>query len=508
LRYCAKLRKESLGDQEQSPLSLWRLFSNQSPTSDVPNLKWLCRKARTPYKVVGIISSSSPTTAAAKVEPEAAKPKIGNFGNVYEEENSQLTLQQCTPLQSSRLQGSDDIALCTEEDGNKHCLVDIPIVLAEHPMMHQVCEGPISVDTCHEAIHSSHSLDSLPLADSPVELVRDQEYVQSTEQSSSTSVSVQKFFDGGSISMEGSISSHIATLGCRDEELQVQQGQETTRLCNNLNNNSVVPCLVDHLTISEAKCGDTVSAIHADEDGCVKSSCYLGTLTEKNKFVLDNQPESCDLGAMPMKQKSSCNEMICSADQQCRLASSCLGSSDVPGSTKPLSPHDLMGDELQVDTGHSFVKSVELEVVSSSKLNHESPQKENAQAALVTVIAAEDGQSIHNGSNSFDILLGALAEESKEADAPGKDEVGNTSLTLMTLANNDQPSAEVTEGMVVEMAKRDTVSTVTEDGQQVAQSRDLQLSDLVSRSIGRSNRTNVICYVRQTQKKERNQVNY
>jgi hypothetical protein len=385
LKYCANLRKERSEDQGEPPLSLWKLFSNKAPTSDVPNLKWLCRKTRTPYKVIGAISSSSATTAAAKVEPDDTKPKTDSFGNVYEEKNSQGTLQQCSPMQSSRLQGSDEIALHTEEDHNKHCLVDIPIVLDEHPMMHQVCEGPVSVKTCDQAIYSPVSQDSVPLADSPVELVRDQEYVQSTEQSSSTSVSVQQFFDDGSISMEGSMN-------------------------------------------------------------CLNSHEYL-------------ESQNATLG--------------------CR------------------------NEQLQVDTSHSFVKSVELEIISPSKSKHESPQKEQAQTALVTAIPAEDGECIHNGSNNFDILLGALAEETNAADAPMKNEVGNASLTLMTLSSNDQSSAEVTEGKFVEMAKRDTISGLTVHGQQVVQSRDFQLSDLMSRSIGRSSRTDIICYVRRKHKRKR-----
>ncbi|TVU48357.1 hypothetical protein EJB05_07991, partial [Eragrostis curvula] len=484
LKYCAKLRKERSGNQERPPLSFWGLFSNQPATSDVPNLKWLCRKARTPYKVIGIVSSSSATITAAKVEPDDTKPKIGNFESVYEEENSQEALQQCSPLQSSRLQDSDDIAnmqLCTDkEDDKKQPLVDIPIVLAEDPMMHQVSEGSVNVNACSQAICSSDSQDSLPPADSTFEVVRDQECVQSTVRSSSTAVSVQQLVDDESVSMEGSmncLSSHKYfesgnnTLRCRDEQLQVQQDQEMTALCNNLNRKAVGPCLVG----SEVKCGDAVSSILANEDDCAKTSCCLDDVTENNKSLSDNQPEAHDQ----------------SADRQ-------GGSADAPSSTETLSLHDLMSDELQVDTSHSVVKSDELKNISPS---NESSQKEAMQAALVSVIPTEDGQSIR--SNTFDILLGALAEESKVADAPGKDEVGKASLTLMTLASKDQTSDEVTERKVVEMTKRDTILGVTEDCRQVNQSHDIQFSDAVSRSIGRSSRTDIICYVRRKHKRKR-----
>ncbi|GJN30321.1 hypothetical protein PR202_gb18616 [Eleusine coracana subsp. coracana] len=507
LKYCAKLRKERSGSHEQPPLSFWGLFSNQSPTSDVPNLKWLCKKGRTPYKVIGIITSSSATPTAGKVEPEDTKPKIGSFVNVYEEGNGQQTLQQCG-LQHSSSQCSDDIAIMHlhTEDDNKHHLVDIPIALAEYPMMHQVCEGPISVNTCNETVYSSDSQDSLPLADSPVEVVSNQECVHSTEQSSSTGVPVQQFLDDGSISMEARtncLSSHESqkdTLGCRDEQLQVQQDQETTRLCNSLNSKSVVPCLTDGL-ISEEKHGHAMSAILENEDGCAKTSCCLDTVIKTNKSVSDNQPEACDLDAIPMKLRSSFSETICSADQQCRLTFGCLGSADVHGSTELLSPHELMSDDLQVN--HSTVKSVELLNIYPGKFKHESPQEDHVEAALATVIPPEGGQYISNGSNSFDILLGALAEESSVADAPGKDDVGKASLTLMTLASNDQPSTLVTEGKVVEMAKRDTILDVTEDGRKTYQSCDFLLSDLMSRSIGRSSRTDIICYVRRKHKRKR-----
>ncbi|XP_020573030.1 probable lysine-specific demethylase ELF6 isoform X2 [Phalaenopsis equestris] len=54
LRYSVKLRKHSASPQEQLPSALQRMFSNPSTVSVVSNLKWLCRKSRTPAKPLGI----------------------------------------------------------------------------------------------------------------------------------------------------------------------------------------------------------------------------------------------------------------------------------------------------------------------------------------------------------------------------------------------------------------------------------------------------------------------
>ncbi|XP_062216779.1 probable lysine-specific demethylase SE14 [Phragmites australis] len=434
LKYCAKLRKD-LGNQEQSPLSFWELFSNPSPISVVPNLKWLCRKARTPYKVVGSISSSDATATAEKVNPEVTKMKIGTYGNFYEDDNSQWTFQQCGLLQPSRLQNSEDIAnihLCSEEnDHDTHSFIDIPIALAEYPMMHQVCEGPVTISTCNDSICSSDSQDSSQLAASPVEVTGDQGCVQSTGLSSSTTFSVQQFFDYETIFVEGSMNSvsnherlesQNITLGYRNEQLLDQQDQENTGLCNNPNGNPVYSCLAEGLAISEENHGGTVSATLENEEGCAMTSYCSDTVIRSNNSATDNQPEIHDLGAS------------------------------------------------------------------------------------MTAIPGQDGESVHTGSNSFDTLLGALAEESKVADTPGKDEIGKASLILMTLASNEHSADEVTEGKVREMAKTGTVSGVIIKDQQVDRPGDFHIPDLVSRSIGRSSRTHIIWYVRRKHKRKRESV--
>ncbi|OEL38975.1 Lysine-specific demethylase SE14 [Dichanthelium oligosanthes] len=515
LKYCAKLRKETSGNQEQSPLSVWGLFSNPSPVSVVPNLKWLCKKARTPYKVIGIIYSSGATAATAiaeEVKPEV-KEEIGTTGYVCEDDSRQHTFQQNGLLQLSGLHDSDGRGnkhLCSESGHDRHCLIDIPIAVAEYPMKHQVCEGPVNVSRCNDSICSSDSQDSPPLATSPVDVY--QGCIQSSELSNSTTFSVQQFLNDKSTSVEGSINclsnneyleSQDVTLRCRDEWLQVQKDQEEMGLCNNPNRTSVDPGLKEDLVISEEKHGITVSATLENEEGCcAKTSNCSDTVIKTNESATVNQLENRDVGAV-VKQKSSCDEMTCSADIECSITFGCLGSADVPGSTQPLLvPHDLMSDELQIASHHCVVKAIEPKSNDSAK--HGSPQIDNliledAQAASTTAIPGHDGKSVHTGSNSFDILLGALAEESKGTDPPGKDEVGKASLTLMTLASNDHAA----DSKAVEVVKTDTILGATKGGQQVDQPHDFHLSDLVSRSIGHSNRTGIICYVRRKHKRKR-----
>ncbi|CAL4920793.1 unnamed protein product [Urochloa decumbens] len=516
LKYCAKLRKETSGIRDQSPLSVWGLFSSPSPVSVVPNLKWLRRKARTPYKVV--YTCNNPYyTWPEDVKPEVKK-ETGTTGNVCEDGGQQHILQQSVLLQPNGLHDSDDRdnkpSCSKENDHGRHCIIDIPIAVAEHPMNHQVCEGPVGVRTPNDTICSSDSQDSSPLATSPVDVTRYQGCIQSTELSSSSTFSVGQFLNDESTSVEksmnrisnhGYLESRDVTLQCRDECLQVQQDQEEMGLCNNSNRTSVDPCLKEDLAISEEEHGGNVSAAIENKDNCAKASNCSDRTNEPEAV---NQLGTHDAGDVPEKQKLSSDEMTCSADVQCSITFGCLGSADVPGSTEPLSlPHDLMSDKLQIDDSHhAFVNGSKPKSNNSAK--HGSLQIDNliledTQAASMTAIPGHDNKSVHAGSNSFDILLGALAEESKVQDAPGKDEVGKASLALMTLASNDHSADEITEGKVVEVAKTDTILGATKDDLQVNRPHDWCLSDLVSRSIGNSNRTEIICYVRRKHKRKK-----
>ncbi|WVZ55495.1 hypothetical protein U9M48_006146 [Paspalum notatum var. saurae] len=504
LKYCAKLRKETPGNQERSPLSFWGVFSRPSPVSVVPNLKWLCKKARTPYAVIGFTKSSN-TTATAEVRPEV-KTDINTNGNVCEDDSRQQTSDQNGSRQPSGLQDCNKPSCSEKSHHDRHCLVNIPIAVAEYPMMHQVREVPVSVSTRNESICSPNSQDSPPLA-SPVEATRYQGSTRSIESNSSPTFSIQQFLNDESTSVEGSIncaSNHDflepqdVILRCRDECMQVQKGQEKMGLCNNPNRRLVDPCLIEDLAISEGKVRGAVSA-SLENEGFAKTSYCSDTIKKTNKSAMEDQSETHDPGTVPVKQNSSCDEMP-SADRECSLIFGCLVSADVPSSTQPvLFPCDLMSDEPQINGSQTAVKAIELQSKNPAKLEHESAHcvLENPQASSITAVSGHGGKSVCTGSDSFDILLGALAEESKVADAPGKDEVGKASLTLMTLSSSEHSADEVTIGKVVEVARTEIITGAAKDGQRADR------TDLVSRSIGQSNRTGIICYVRRKHKRKR-----
>ncbi|KAF0914642.1 hypothetical protein E2562_030702, partial [Oryza meyeriana var. granulata] len=191
-------------------------------------------KARTPYKVVGYASSPDVAATPDKVKPAVTKTQIDTSGNAHENVKGEQTLQQGCVLQES-----NDVAdMCRhpkENDQDGHCLINIPIAVAEYPMMHQVCEGPVSVNACDDPICSFDSQDSpTTAAVSAAEPTREQRDVESTELSSSTTL-VQQFLDNGLIYEGGSmnfVGNHEylepdnATSVCKDEQLQVQQDQE------------------------------------------------------------------------------------------------------------------------------------------------------------------------------------------------------------------------------------------------------------------------------------------
>uniref|UniRef100_A0A0E0NPS4 JmjC domain-containing protein n=1 Tax=Oryza rufipogon TaxID=4529 RepID=A0A0E0NPS4_ORYRU len=477
LKHSSKIRKETPESQEQPPLSFWGLFSKPSPISVVSNLKWLCRKARTPYKVIGYASSPDVVATPDKVKPAVTKTQIDTSGNAHENIGSEQTLQQDCVLQES-----NDVAdMCKRpkvNDQDGHSLINIPIAVAEYPMMHQVCERPDSPTT---------------VAVSAGKPTREQCGAESTELST-----VKQFLDNGLIAEGGSmnfISNHEhlesdnATSVCKDEQLQVQQDQLAMVLCNNPNTELVAGEL--H--------GGAASSTLENEDSCGNTSYCSDTVLKNSKPDTDDQPETCDRSVVLVTPKSSCDQMISSSDRSCSLTLDCPVSTDAAFSSEKLSmAHDLMGSELQavhnskaeVVASLTDVKGAKLNSIHTAQLPHESPSSdfiisEGAQSASTTAIPRKNGTSMHTESNSIDILLGVLADESKVSS--GKDEVGKASLTLMTLAGNDQSADDVTQ---------DEVAEITDP------SHGFCSSDIVSRSIGSSNRTNIICYARRKHKRK------
>ncbi|XP_020157215.1 probable lysine-specific demethylase SE14 [Aegilops tauschii subsp. strangulata] len=521
MKYFAKLRKETPGCQEQPPLSFWKrldISDKPSPISVVPNLKWLCRRARTPYRVVGYAASRNATVGPDVVSPAVTKAEMGTSGNAYENAKEQQTAEQDAPLEPSRLQEADDVAdmhTCSEDiDQDMHCLIGskrqrtaeqdaplqpsglqeaddvvdmhtcsvdndqamhrligIPVAVAEYPMMHQVCEGTVSVSTCEldDLVSASTSDDSVCKAysqDSPGvsdDFTAEQKSVQSDELTSSVAMSVQQFLVDESMIAEDSsnhenLGCYNVTSECKDKQLQVQQEQENIELCNNAGRN-------------------------------------LATV-------------------------------------------------------------------VQVDSSHFRDKAVNLKSAIPTESQHEYPRRdaivlEGMQAALTTVVSEENRNSVHTELDSLGILLGALAEESILADVPGKDEVDDASLTLMTLASIDQSAGDVAHNEVIETSSSSvgaslscrgrTLTNLASDGSLRIQNAEIQnkqenaeevgawncqglknsrgildssansLSetgkssgtpntyqpDILSRSIGSSKRTSIICYVRRKRKQKR-----
>ncbi|CAM0870755.1 unnamed protein product [Alopecurus aequalis] len=454
MKYFAKLRKETPGCQEQPPLSFWKRLDitdkPSTPVSVVPNLKWLCRKTRTSYRVVGYVSSHNAEVTPKEVNPAVTKTKMGASDDNGKE---QRTIEQAAPLQPSRLQEADDIDVCSEDsDQDIQDLSDIPIALAEYPMMNQVCEGPASVSTCDD----SNSQDSPAVSD---DFTIGQQCVQSDELTSSASMSVQQFLVSGSMIAEGTSNhemtdSYNTTSECKDKLLRVQQEHDNIELCNDADRNLA-----------------TVSATPENEGNCANTSNCSDTVLKANKSSTGDLPEPYDLGADLVTRKSSCD-------------------------------------------------------------------------GLTTAISGENGSSVPTETDSLDILLGVLAEESVLPDVGGKDEVDNASLTLMTLASNDHSAGDVAQDEeVVEtssssagaslpckgqtLVKENTEEVGVWNCQGLKDSRGIPASsanrvtrtaknscaprkyqygdqpDIVSRSIGSSKRTDIICYVRRKRRRKR-----
>ncbi|CAD6268774.1 unnamed protein product [Miscanthus lutarioriparius] len=170
----------------------------------------------------------------------------------------------------------------------------------------------------------------------------------------------------------------------------------------------------------------------------------------------------------------------------------------------PLSvPPDLMIDEPQVDGSHSAVKAIEHQSNNPANLKHESPHinfhiLEDAQVASMAAVPGHEGKSVDTGSDTFDILLGALAEESKATHAPGKDEVGKASLTLMTLASNEPSADDVTDVRAVEVVETDTMPFW--DQQKMINKLICQMLCL---DASGAQETDIICNVRRKHKRKR-----
>ncbi|KAG8073479.1 hypothetical protein GUJ93_ZPchr0006g41415 [Zizania palustris] len=479
LKYCSKIRKETPGSQEQPPLSFWGLFSKPSPVSAVPDLKWLCRKARTPYMFVGY---PDVTTTPDKVKPAVKKTQIDTSRNAYKNDKRKQTFQRgCT------LQESNDVAnMCRypkENDQDGHCLVDIPIAVAEYPMRHQICEGPVRVSACDDSSCSFDSQDSPSVAAlSAAKLTRGKLDVESTEFSSSTTLSVQQFCVNEVITKGGSMNairnheyleSDNATSECKDKQFQVQQHQEAMVLCDHPNTKLVGPCLIKDVAFTGELHGGTVSSTLGNGDSCVIISNYSDTALKTNKSDTDNQPETCSRGVL-VAPMSSCDQTISGADRSSSLIMDTPASTDAPFSTGLLSmAHDLVSKELRTvhnsktstgslnpvesDTNLTNVKATKPNCIHATQLPHESPKSdaiisEDTQSALGTAISGQNGTAAYTEPNSFDILLGVIANESNFA--PGKDEVGKASLTLLTLANNDHSSDDVVRGEVADSHDR------------------------------------------------------
>lgn len=517
MKYFAKLRKETPGSQEQPPLSFWKRLDTtekpSSPISVVPNLKWLCRRTRTPYRVVGHVSSHNATVTPEKVNPAVTTTKMGACGNGYENGKKQQTAEQAASLQPSRLQEADGMAnmyMCSEDsDQDMHSLSDIPIALAEYPMMHQVCEGPVSIGTCEldgliSASTSDDSVCSVNSHDSPAMSDDKQNFVfQPDELTSSATTAVQQFHDNEGMTAEGSsnhenIGSYNITAECKDKQLQVQQQQENIKFCNNADRNLA-----------------TEAAPSENEENHELTS------------VADDVVVSGELQAIHNLEM----------------------------------PIDSL-EQVQVDTSHFGVKAMKLKNGIPTELQHGYSKSdvillEGVRAASPKAVFGENRNSVHAGSDSLDILLGVLAEDSMLADAPGKDEVDNASLALMTLASNDHSADDVAQDEVLKTSSScvgtslscqvQTLSNLATDrllgiqnpnrenaeeigvwncqglksgrgiadisancvaktGENSGAPKKYQYGDqpdLVSRSIGSSKRTDIIYYVRRKRKRKR-----
>lgn len=162
LKYSIKLKKQQSSNQERLALSLGGIFSDPSPVSHILNLKWLSRKSRTHYKVIGTVQSNSDIDAnTEKTEPLTKNPNFNPAKEiqVYKSRKNERNDVACKyPAYPSKgvpkeLDAYNDVAMGNGEDhrntsvhayqtekvvdNSTDNLHTVPILIAEYPQMHQ-----------------------------------------------------------------------------------------------------------------------------------------------------------------------------------------------------------------------------------------------------------------------------------------------------------------------------------------------------------------------------------
>nr|XP_029119785.1 lysine-specific demethylase SE14 isoform X2 [Elaeis guineensis] len=199
LKYCIKLRKqqpsnqEQVANQERLALSLGGIFSNPSLVSPILNLKWLCRKSRSQYKVIGTIQSKSYIDAnTEKSEPVTENPNVNpaNEIQVYKsrknERNDMASKHRACPRKDApkELDAYNDVAMVNRDDhkntsGHTHQtgrvvdvstdnLLTVPILFAEYPRMHRDGWATKKISTQHIVLDSPKSCNLSVPVDSPI----------------------------------------------------------------------------------------------------------------------------------------------------------------------------------------------------------------------------------------------------------------------------------------------------------------------------------------------------
>ncbi|XP_072954041.1 probable lysine-specific demethylase SE14 [Typha angustifolia] len=186
LKYCVKLRKQSSANQEQLALSLGGISFDPSPVSVVSNLKWLCRKPRTPYKVVGVSQSRSHMETNTKMVGAETRKRNTSHLKVYQtckrEQNAlaasfcgsargdlpiQLDCHSINQFDRDDQRGTSGLGYFHHEkfnDSNDNNLLNVPISIVESSQIHQDSWLRRGVNTSHGIINSLKFQDSPPHA--------------------------------------------------------------------------------------------------------------------------------------------------------------------------------------------------------------------------------------------------------------------------------------------------------------------------------------------------------